>query len=303
MTQHFPVTAAPLPFTPKLLATGAADEPVFQIKPLTQADMDRLGFELFRFNIVPITTDTFRATMIDEIFEICGDVEGEEKAALMDEFWQGEDLFSNQLSEWQIAEQDRLWDQSRGAPPRPAAPMPERTVPVRRRAKAQLFAEELKARSRRLRDLTIEMQSFEPRQREGITRLVLEGWSGLKTPFAKPDGIVPDETYQALKAEIGKAALAELHNFIMSLGNVDEDERGNSDSPLENESDPTGSPTPSSELEDSAGPSPAASAEPNEPGIPIPASESAKTTEPSSTSTSAASGEIQSTGDTPTAEA
>lgn len=301
MNQYFPVTAAPLPFTPKILGPDTAV--VFLVKPLTQADMDRLGFELFRFNIVPVTTDTFRATMIDEIFEIYGEVEGEEKAALMDEFWQSEDLFSNQLADWDIAERDRLWDESRGAPKRPAAPVPQRTMPVRRRAKAQLFAEEVKSRSRRMRDLTIEMQSYEPRQREGITRLVLEGWSGVKTPFAKPDGIVSEEAYEALKAEIGKPALAELHEFIMSLGSVDEDERGNSASPPESGSALTGSQEPSGEADSSDGPFPADKTESIAPGMPTPGNESAKTTEQSSTSTSAASGEIQSIEGSPTGKA
>jgi hypothetical protein len=306
--QHFPTNAAPLPFTPKTLATGKDGEPTFLVKPMTQADFDRLGFELFRHNVAPVTTDTFRATMIDEIFELYEEADAETKADLLDQFWQNEDLFNSQVEIWNMGEQDRLWDQGRGGPRRPAAPMPERNMHVRQRSKAMLLAEEIKSKSMRLRDLTIEMQSYEPRQREGITRLVLEGWTGFKTPFEKVNGIVPDDVYQALKAEIGKEALASLHTFVMSLGSVDENERGNSDSPLENGSDQTGSPEHSGDLAASAGTSPAAPAESTGPestgnGSPTLESGSGEITDLSSTSTSAAAGESPNTEPTPTVEA
>ncbi len=303
MTQHIPTTDAALPFTPKIL--GPDSPVVFLVKPMTQADFDRLGFELFRHNISPVTQDTFRATMIDEIFKIYGDVDGEEKANLMDEFWQGEDIWNVQIEEWKLREQERLWDQSRGAPRRDPEPPPARTVPIRRRTEAQLFAEEVKNSSRRMRDLTIDMQSYEPRQREGITRLVVEGWSGTKTPFSKPEGIVPDDVYQQLKAELGKEALAELHLFVMSLGNVDAVEAGNSDLPLESGSDQTGLPAPSGASATSDGPSTseAAPIPSTSPGSSIHDSASAETTDSSSTSTSAATGASQSIVVSPTAEA
>jgi hypothetical protein len=305
MKQHIPTSATPLPFTPKSLDTGSpATDPTFLIKPMTQEDFDRLGFELFRHNVSPVTQDTFRATLIEEVFNLYGDVEGEEKANLLDEYWQGEDLINMQIGDWQAREQERLWDQSRGAPRRDPEPPPVRTVSIRRRSAASLFAEEVKNRSMKIRDLTIEMQSYEPRQRDGITRLVIEGWSGLETKFAKTDGIVPKDVFEALRREIGKEALAEIHTFIMSLGNIGETEAGNSDLPLENESDQTGSQEQSGASASSDGPSTSGAATNNStsPGSPTHGSESAEITGSSSISTSDASGKTPSSELSPTEE-
>lgn len=303
MKQHIPTSDAPLPFTPKILSTGQEGEPVFLVKPMTQADYDRLGFELFRHNVSPITQDTFRAYMIDEIFNLYGDVEGEKHADLMDEFWQGEDIFNLQVEEWMLREKERLWDQSRGAPEREPEPAPRKSVSARRRAAANLFAERLKNESRRIRDLTIEMQTYAPRQAEGISRLVIEGWSGLSTPFRKENGIVPDDIFQQLKAEVGKEALAELQTFIMSMGNIDPVEAGNSDSPPANESGQTGSPEQSGELDSSDG-SLTSAADPtasSSPGSPTLESGSVETTAQSLSSISDVTGESPNTAASPMA--
>jgi hypothetical protein len=300
MKQHIPTTAAPLPFSPACL--GPDSGVTFLVKPMTQADFDRLGFELFRHNVSPVTQDTFRATAIDEIFKLYDEAKAEEFANLMDEYWQGEDMFNVQFEEWRLTEQERRWDMSKGAPYRDPVPPPQRTMSIRRRTQAQLFVDELKTASRRLRDLTVEMQSYEPRQREGITRLVLEGWSGCSTIFSKPDGIVPDEVFQALKIEIGKEALQELHEFVASLGNVDDVERGNSDLPPASGLDPTGSPAPSEGSVSSDGPSTseAATIPSTSPGAPIPGSGSGEIIVSSSNSTSDATGAMSTAGPIPT---
>lgn len=295
MNQHIPTTAAPLPFTPKCL--GAECAVVILVKPMTQAEFDRLGFELFRHNIAPVSTDTFRATMIDELFALYDEATAERHASLLDQFWQVEDAYALAFDEWRIAERDRVWDQARGAPPRDPAPMPAKMMQPRDRARANLLAEEVRKQSRRMRDLTIETQTYEPRQRDGLARLVIEGWSGVSTVFDKTDGIVSETAFEALKAELGKEAIAELSVFIMSLGAVDEEERGNSDLLPGNEPDQTGSPIPSSELVSSAGNLT------EEPSGQIPVNASDAIIEPSSTSTIAASGASPSIDASPTAEA
>lgn len=291
MNQHISTTDAPLPFTPKAL--GADSPVVFLVKPMTQEVSDRLGFELFRYNISPITQDTYRAQMIEEIFVLFGEVKGEEKANMMDEFWQCEDLFGSQIEEWKVREQERIWDQSRGAPRRDPEPPPLRTLSIRRRSQGQLLADVVRNASIKMRELTIDMQSYEPRQREGITRMVITGWSGLSTLFSKPDGIVPDDIYQQLKNEIGKEAIAELQQFVMSLIIVDTVEAGNSDSPPESGSDQIGLPEPSGGSAGSDGPSTSEAEQipSTSPGSPIHGSESDAITGSSSTSTSASSGE------------
>ncbi len=290
---HISLTDRPLPFKPVCL--GADSQIEFLVKPLTTAEFDALGFELFRFNIAPVTQDSFRATMIDELFEIYGDADGEAKADLLDGFWQSEDIFNQQLAEWQVQDGQRMFDEAHGAAKRNPDPLPTYTMPVRQRARAQLLAEELRIKSRRMRDLTIEMQTYPKRQAEGIARLVICGWTGLKTKFVKDQEIVPLETFEALKAEVGKAAMMELDHFISSLNTVTAAERGNSDSLLDSEFDPTGSPALSDGSASSDGNSTVSTSGPTPP------SGSGATTGPSSSAFSAADGASPKTGERQTA--
>jgi len=171
---------------------------------------------------------------------------------------------------------------------------------VRERNRALLFAEELKGKSRKLRDMTVEMQTYEPKQRAGITRLVLLGWSNLSTPFVREDDIVPEATYDALRSEIGKTAMRELETFCISMGALTGTERGNSESPPETEPSQEPSPEPSGASESSDGSS--TSGEETTPSTsnstPAPETASADGTATPSTSTSPSTGETVSTGDT-----
>lgn len=284
MNTPIPITDAPVPFKPVCLGADSAIE--FFVKPMTQAELAQCGNELFRHNIAPMSSDTFRAIIVDEIFNVYGDVEGETKANIMDEFWSDSDLYREQLDDWKFNEEQRLFDIANGAPHRAPDPAPQRLMSVRARSQAQIFAEDLRNKSQRVRDATVVMQTYAKRQAEGIVRLSLTGWTGMKTVFAKPNGIVPDEAWEALKAEIGAPAIAELQTFVSTLGALGPRDKGNSDSPLENGSNQSGLPEPSDESDSSDGSL-------TEPGItPIPSSESAPSTDSSSSSISDASGEI-----------
>jgi len=230
--------------TPQLLVLKAAPNIEFFVPPMTQSDYDQVGYELFRHNILPISQETFRANFIEEIFRLHGDEEGETYANLMDEHWQAQDLYNDQVANWQLQEDQRLLDWAAGVK-RPQAARPQHTQSVREKSRASAFADTLRRASPKLRDMTIEMQQFNRKQREGMTRIVLSGWQGASVPFVKTGTIVPEETWEALKTEIGKDAVEELLNRTMSTGSVDATEKGNSDLPPESESGPTGSPEPS----------------------------------------------------------
>ncbi|MET0373948.1 MAG: hypothetical protein ABW128_06785 [Rhizorhabdus sp.] len=292
---HFSTSSAPLPVT--LVALGADSPVVFLMHDMTQSDMDRLGYELFRHNIVPISQETFRATLIDEIFNVYGDEEGETFADMMDGYWQSQDLYTEQMDEWRYQEEQRLLDEANGAPKRAHAPVPQHTLSVRERSKAQLFSEALRGKSMRVRELTIEMQTYDLRQREGMARLVIEEWRGLKAPFAKQDGFITDASWIALKNEVGSEAMNELYGKIFAKGAVTETEKGNSDSPLGTTSPPSGSPEPSDGSASSDGSSATApTSQPSSTTHAQPAA-SAETIEPSSNSTFASDGETRN-GDT-----
>jgi len=248
---HFSTSSAPMPVT--LLALGAESQVVFLIHDMTPSDMDRLGYELFRHNIVPISQETFRATMVDEIFEVYGEEEGEPLADMMDGYWQSQDLYTEQMEDWRAQEEQRLLDEQTGSPKRAQAPVPTHTLGIRARSKAQLFAEQLRNRSRRIRDLTIEMQTYDLRQREGMARIVIEDWRGLATKFVKQDGFITEDAWRAVKAEVGGEGMNELYGKIFAKGAVTSTEEGNSDSPLDSTSPPNGSPEPSDGSESSGG--------------------------------------------------
>lgn len=243
---HIPTTTAPLPFTPPAL--GPDTPVVFLIRPQAQVDLDRLGYELFRHNIVPLSSDDFRAAMIDEIFAMYEGAEGERRADLIDEHWQADDLYKQRMEDWVVQEDQRILDEAHGAPRRVAPEPPKHTQPLRERNEATMVISEVRRGSMRLRSLTVEQMTFEAKQREGIVRLVLDGWRGLETPFALVDdmngegGIVPDDAWRAVKGEIGPIAVQQLLTHVGKVGEVDRGERGNSDSLLEKPSGQTGSP-------------------------------------------------------------
>ncbi len=286
---YFAASAIPLP-----LVVPAAPGATFFVPPMTQADYEAIGFELFRHNILPISQETFRAHFIEEIFRIHGDEQGEELANLMDEHWQAQDLYNNQVEEWKLQEEQRLLDWELGVK-KPQAMRPQHTQSVREKSKAAAFADDCRRASPKLRDLSVEMQQFNVVQREGMTRIVLCGWDGLTTPYRKTGSIVPEETWYALKAEIGKDAVEQLLSKSMSMGSVDKTEKGNSASPPESESAQTGSPEQSEEPASSDGSSMAS------PTGPAPTEESVQTTKSQLSSTTSYLGAIQSEDPSPTA--
>lgn len=315
MKSHIPVTAAPLPFTPPTLELAyeeakaeanrlghdVPDQPgVFAIKPLTEAEFDRLGYELFRHNLVPPTQDSFRAQMIEEIFTLFPEAEAEEKANQLDVYWQAEEAHQMLMADWQEAERQRLVDQGHGAPKRAPTPLPERALGVRDRNRALLLAEQVRSQSRKLRDMSVEMQTYDAHQRAGIARLVILGWTGFKTPFERVDDIVPEETYDALRSEIGKAAIRDLEIFCTKLGAVSQEERGNSELPPETEEAPPPSPSPNAALVNSGGASTYEAEEtPSRSNSePIPEDASPEMPGESSTSSSPSTGETSTTDDT-----
>lgn len=289
---HIPTTAAPLPFKPPALGP---DSPVtFLIRPQSQVDLDRLGYELFRHNIVPISNDDFRAAMIDEIFKMHPGDEGERRASLVDEHWQSDDLYRERIREWAAQEEQRVLDEANGAPRRPAPEAPKPTMPLRQRNEATVIISEARRGSQRLRNLTVEQMTFESKQTEGMVRLVLMGWTGLEAECLFVDdmngegGIVDDEVWRAVKREIGPIAVQQLITHVLRMGEVNEEERGNSDSLLENPSDQTGLPEPTGELASSDGTSTGSSTSP------VPSEEFDPTTVLSFNSTSGSAGESES---------
>lgn len=315
MNLPIPSTDTPVEFTPPsmLKAFNAEDKeraalghdrpdpaPVFLVKPASDIDYEKLGFELFRHNIAPPTQDTFRAAMIDEIFNVYGDEAGEEKAALLDAYWSAEDVYNGEVEAWSLQDRQRRFDEANGATKRTPEPLPTRTMGLRDRNKATLLAEEMRRASPRLRDMVVEMSSFGPKQSAGIARLTIVGWTGIDTPFAIENGIIPEATWEALRKEIGKAASAELMAFATGMGGLSSDDVGNSASLPETGQTEQPSPEPSGEQDssDGASTSEAVDNRSTSSSTPAPDSGSSRGTEEPSNSTSPSTGTTASEDDT-----
>lgn len=284
MAQYLTLDLDPVPV--RLAALGGDDSnAVFLIPPVSEADLDDLGMELFRHNIAPTTQETFRAKFFDEIYEIYEEGEADELANMLDAHWQAEDQHKEAMDDWQLEEDQRLIDIEMGAEHRDPKPLPKRLTSPRERARAVSFAEDLKQKSRVLRDFVVEMQTYSKRASSGLARIILSGWEGLETPFVKEHGIVPEETYRALRNEIGRAAIAQLELAVVSSKVLERTEVGNFVWPPESKPVENGSAEQNSDQEPNDG---------NSTGSPTgqtPAEESAKTTAESFGSTGSFDGD------------
>lgn len=291
MSRYFAFTGKPKP----LNIPSLGPDRTFLIRDLTQADYEQVGVELFRHNIVPMSQESFRAHFINEIYEIYEEAAAEEKANLLDVYWQAEDIYNEAVARWSEQEEQRILDMQFGAPKREPAPRPEHTMHVRERARATALADDVRRQSRKLRDINIEMNTYALRQKEGMVRVVLVGWSGFETEFAQDDTltITTDEAWEALKREIGQEAVGTLMKSVMAGEYVDPTERGNSDSPPVTTPGLTGSPEQSDASEPSAGTSTESSTSPAQPDA------SEATTKPLSVYTGPFGGNTLSTGGRP----
>ena len=292
MSAHFTFSDQPRPF--QLPATGV--NVTFLVHPMTQEDHDKIGYELFRHNIMPMSQDVLRANIIDEVYNLYGEEKGEDIANVLDAHWQAKDIHEESLTAWSEQELQRNLDIASGAPHRDPAPLPTHPQSPRDRAKATTVFNQLMEDSLRLRELTIKQQQAARFQQEGMIRILLMGWDGLGVTFVKENGIIPLSVWNDLKAEIGAMGVTQLIAESMEEGIVSKEERGNSASPAESASDQTGSLAQSDASVSSDGSSTTSNTSPAQTGG------SGVTTKLPLTSTSSFGGASPSTGDIQTAE-
>lgn len=261
---------------------------------------DRVGLEIFRRGNVQITKELFRAHLIDEIYKLEEDgtdvyeqMSADEIAELLSDYWTNEELFEKQVLEWMAQDRQARLDVAHGAPAIPETPPPMRRVSPRRGAQAAIIATEVALKSQRMRDLQVEMMDYQRVQEAVVVRLSIVGWTGLKTRFNRVDGIVDEETFRAMRKEIGDEIYADLRNGVFAQQGIDETEVGNSDLPANGIAEKPSSPTPKTGSEPSDGSLTESSTEPTRPG------ESDQITTASSNSTSGSTGATKPVGDGP----
>lgn len=275
MKQYIPLSALRRTFTPPSLeADKPKVSPVLILREPTETETDVLGMELFRRNVAPVSQETIRATMIDEIYNLYAvPVEGggvdesaaDEKASLLEEVWQHEGAFQAAVQLWQDQEIQRRRDKAAGVAVPEPDDFPVNACPVRTKAKSQLLIDDVTQRSIRIRDLIVQQNSYEYAQRRMMSRLYILDWKNLGP---KPEYVEGEEgeclteaSLDRLWKEIGPVARREVEQEIERSFDLGEEERKNSDSPVGSGREASGSPQPSDDSANNDGSSTASSSE------------------------------------------
>lgn len=262
--QYIPLSALRRPFTPPSLeAEPPKVSPVITLREPTEHEGDLLGMELFRRGVAPVTQETIRATMIDEIYVLfTTEVEGQpdeskadEFAALLEEVWQHEGAYQAAVEIWKEQEIQRRRDKALGAAVPEADDFPKNNCPVRTKARSQLLIDDVTAKSQRIRDLIVQQNGYEFAQRRMIARLYITDWKncGSKPVFVEGDEMLTEASLDGLWKEIGPAARREVEREIESSFDLGEEERKNSDLPAGSGQEGSGSQEPSSASESKDG--------------------------------------------------
>jgi hypothetical protein len=261
-----------------------------QIRIPTPSERDTIGGRLFELGLAPVSDETIRAHMVDELYKIDWAADAgeqllatlstpeeraayneriaEEKAEFLDSYWSRQALDNEIQAAWMEKETQRLLDEEAGAPPREPTPLPKKLIKLRDHSRGQITVNDIVARSERVRHLSAQRGDYARRQAELMVRLQLlrispedpaaflkaEKEAGVQVTLDRgDDGLVTVDAIDRLREFIGDTAWRELVERVDAHYSLSETERKNSDSPLGKQSDQTGSPAPSGDSGNSDG--------------------------------------------------
>lgn len=233
-------------YTPPALNDGGKKLPVFVLREPTPDETTRLGQEMFRRGLAPISQASVRATLIDDLYNHFPEDVADEKAAILEEWWHFDEIHQADTDIWQEQEKQRLEDIAQGGPQREQEPLPRFTGSPRIRAKGQLIVDEMSVLSSRMIEIGLRQANYDKTQRRMTSRLYIRDWRGLKSKPQFDDDdkeALTEESLSAVFEEIGPIAQRELEERISRSFALSEDERKNLDSLAESEQKATGLPT------------------------------------------------------------
>lgn len=254
----------PVEFRPPALKESRPDV-VIKLRVPTPSQRDLLHQRLFAAGIIGVSIDLMRGTLVDEIYNHWPEEEAEKRVNVLDRAWQLENADLGAFMDWAEKERQRVKDEEAGAPPIEPEPMPAALLSPADRHRANLYSTEVYSRSQRLRDLKNRMDSTAQSTAEMQFRLhVLPSSSGLNcTLELEPSGEkLTEDMADRLRQDIGDDAYIQILEHIDQMYSLSEEERKNSDSPLEKLSDQTGSTASSGESASSDGSSTGSSTDP-----------------------------------------
>lgn len=273
---------------PSLLAALEAGEiaskPIFWLRVPTGADRDGLQGRLIDLGLRSVSQGLIRATLIDDLWNHYPDDEAENHANLLDRVWQLAEMEEVARQLWVEQETQRVLDEMNGAPPIEPFPAPRRIISVRDQARSDLIVDHMSKCSTRVRALIAEQTNSAKAATFVMLRMQLAGYFDVPNIENRnpSDAILVDNEVAVIREALSDDAWTELISYINAMYGLSEEERKNSVSPLEKQSDLTGSLEPSGESQTGNGGTSTTSIT-----EPAPTGESATITAPSCDTTSA----------------
>lgn len=237
-------------------------KPVFILNVPTWAERDEIGIRGYVLGMSQVSAETIRAHMIDQLYQLKGEEQGEADAIFLEQFWAAATEHEEAVALWTEQETQRILDcrEKKLDPDADPETLPEelrkREFPKdpngpRQRSKAKLLTEFTIQHSVVVRDQLADSEYAKVRQRTTTLRLGLAGWTNVDVAFETDPatGILTEAALEKLRQWLPKplsqAAILDLHERIAREFMLNGEEEKNSDSPPGSSSPPSGSATPS----------------------------------------------------------
>jgi hypothetical protein len=228
------------PYTPPALEKRDP-KPVFHLSVPTLMDRDVVNTTLANLGLRQTTAQYFRAALINELYTQHDEEKADELAALIEEVTQAASVDQMNMTQWFERERERVLDAKEGVEEKPPEPMPKPLASARKRAQQDMVWEETINASPKLLALRRDNEEYERRMQTLLARIHLSKWTELGTERIHKGGVLTEDCTLALRHEVGEVAWNEILARCYGLYDLQRSQVGNSDSPPENASNPSGS--------------------------------------------------------------
>lgn len=253
------------PFVPTAFKGDAGEPRVrFWMRVPTFAIRDKMAGLLFERGLIPATTSQSRGLLIDVLYDLHEEGVADEHATFLEAFWTQQELHEELVTGWQMKEAERLFDitvKPELADKLPQNPIPPAPYSMRDQAKQSRIVMDALARSERYRTYQARFMVQQEEETEMVVRLFLQGWDGegLAPLEARRDELdrLEADSIEAIRGRLQEEGAPEAWAEVVAAVRAQFGAPGglekNSGSPLATSFNPTGSQTPSGELETSDG--------------------------------------------------
>lgn len=254
-----------VPFVPAAFKAEEGEPRVrFWMRVPTFAIRDKMAGLLFERGLIPATTSQSRGLLIDVLYDLHEESVADEYATFLEAFWTQQELHEELVTGWQMREAERLFDitvKPELADKLPKNPIPPAPYSMRDQAKQSRIVMDALERSERYRTYQARFMVQQEEETEMVVRLFLQGWDGegLAPLEAARDELdrLTKESIEAIRGRLQEAGAPDAWNQVVTAVRAQFGAPGglekNSGSPLDTNSNQTGSQTPSGELETSGG--------------------------------------------------